>query len=225
MKKRLLTTLLGLALVLACAAPAMAQQEQDRSDWELAFYEIHYADRLELWQELLFRSRAKKDLEVNQIGGTKLQVYASRATQAEIKHLIKKRDKAPEAHEFQVVLLKASTRPNGAPATLTPHAQKALADLRGFLPYKSYSWMDSAPLRVISAASVRLAASYELGFQIRGNPESGFAAEFRLSQRIDDKSVVYIASDLTIRKGETVVVGTSKINSETALVVLLTALP
>lgn len=150
---------------------------------------------------------------------------------------------------FQIILLSASQQGSSSLQDLPPGAQKALEDVRQFLPYKSYTLSDMAWLRSSARAQAQLKGpngkEYHLSFTFR---EAGSAAGKRLS--IDSFSLnpgldhlpsappavepgytppptrSLISTSFDLQVGETVVVGVSKADrGDHALIVLLTAVP
>lgn len=160
---------------------------------------------------------------------------------------------ADRTYTFQIVLLAASVDGPARYENVPANAQKALADIKDFLPYKSYELLDLAWLRSSRRAEAQLSGpggrtlSAALRFY---SPESE-------PQRIEIQRLVVVEAPLLerllieaprqggaptaaapqairplletsfgMRSGETVVVGTSKLDGPTkALVVLLSALP
>ena len=136
---------------------------------------------------------------------------------------------------FQVVVLLAEAAGNQRPEGLSPRAHKALADVRDFLPYKSYRVVDSAWIRTDEVASTNLSGleGRTLQVEMRMSPFRGTDEEpirvndFNLltSQEGRDRRLI-LHTSFGIRPGETIVVGTSKLDGpDKALVVLLSALP
>jgi hypothetical protein len=151
----------------------------------------------------------------------------------------------PRNQNLQILLLSASLKPSTTAGPEIPeNAQKALNDLKKFLPFKSYQLVDGAWLSATEGRSAqgRLAgnngAAYkvELRFRATGDtePPTLFVDGFRLEQEM----VVQmqggpqfggrrlIDTTFSVKEGETIVVGTSKADgADGALVVLLTAVP
>jgi hypothetical protein len=154
---------------------------------------------------------------------------------------------------FQLVLLAASVDGPARFENVPANAQKALADVKDFLPYKSYQLLDLAWLRSSRSAEAQLAGpdGRTLSAQIR------FYSPQDEPQRIEVQRLVVVEANVLptlliepprtdgaptataprplrplletsfgMRSGETVVVGTSKLDGPSkALVVLLSALP
>ncbi len=147
-----------------------------------------------------------------------------------------------ETHSFQVSLLIADTKNGSGFEGLSKNAQKALEDLQDFLPFKSYRLLDFAWLRTSSRSSAKVKGpdghEYELTLGIGSvSPESDgkiYISRFDLrgsssantGSRSPLLSQALISTSFGIEVGETVVVGTSRLEGDhRALVVLLTAVP
>jgi hypothetical protein len=145
---------------------------------------------------------------------------------------------------FQIALVLADNEPSKeAPQTLPKGLQKALADIQDFLPFKSYRLFDSALVRASGHGRTKLKGpdgEYEATFLFRddGDAKSGLLVDqFSLEKeptpppqslprgvapRAPEPPQV---SSFRIRKGETVVVGSSGLAGGKSLIVVLTALP
>jgi len=147
-----------------------------------------------------------------------------------------------ETHSFQVSLLIADTQNGSGFEGLSKNAQKALEDLQDFLPFKSYRLLDFAWLRTSSHSYAKVKGpdgqEYELTLGIGGvSPESDgkiYISRFDLrdgsaattGSRSPLLGRALISTSFGIEEGETVVVGTSRLEGDhRALVVLLTAVP
>ena len=143
---------------------------------------------------------------------------------------------------FSLLLLLGETQGAAQPASISAPARKALADIKDFLPYKSYRVLDTQWI----AGSDTGNNSGGLGgldnqtysFELRtfplvqgakpGTADAALArAQFRLvfSRPAGDKvdTTIVLNNSFNITTGETVVVGTSRVQGDRALVVLLTA--
>jgi hypothetical protein len=179
---------------------------------------------------------------------TILEVFAPREVHENISRALLRQDAGPETQTFYVVLLAASPKPSGTPANLSPAANKALQDLQGFLPYRGYQVLDTALLRGTREMTGRLVGPegvgyrLELWFQQPGGPESKslYVQSFQLAEegpvpvgaatangkRDARPPRQLIRTSFTTQKGETLVVGTSRLDGgDDALVLLLTASP
>jgi hypothetical protein len=139
-----------------------------------------------------------------------------------------------EMQGFSVALLLGEVEGGSTPDNLPAGATKALADVREFLPYKSYRLLDTQWIRCCASSGVygRLRGLDEqhYTFNISINTFSGqkMTATFSLANEavtpLDMKKPI-IASNFSMETGETVVIGTSSLKGNRALVVLLTAVP
>jgi hypothetical protein len=153
-------------------------------------------------------------------------------------------------YTFQIVLLIAEVDGPTAFENVPPNAQKALKDVQEFLPYKSYRLLDLAWLRSSGSAEAQLSGlegqTLSAALRFRALDESG-ELEIRRFVVVPHRELTYrlqpgkdaggfsaapapvrplLESSFGMRAGETVVVGTAKLDGPTkALVVLLTALP
>jgi len=169
-----------------------------------------------------------------------LAVSASETVLARIEELITELNKLPETHEFQIVVLSASAT-GGIDTAIPSNVQSALEDVRSFLPYTGFSVLGTGWLRTSREGRTTLSGESglqaTLGFRSKTDATSPILVEdfsiFRTEPRevVSDGTVTMqmgrvnmLQSTFTIDPGESVVVGTSKLNGdETAVVVLLTA--
>jgi hypothetical protein len=146
---------------------------------------------------------------------------------------------------FQIALVLAGNEPGqGPPQTLPKGLQKALGDIQDFLPFKSYRLFDSALVRGTGRGHATLKGpdgeEYDARFTFRddGDARNGILVdEFGLvkkptaSSQPLPKGVAPRApeppqvSSFRIRRGETVVVGSSGLAGGKSLIVVVTALP
>ena len=150
-----------------------------------------------------------------------------------------------ETQLFQIVLLRGSRKGADDTEGLPKSAEKALNDLRDFLPFKHYQLLDTAIVRM----------SYGMGGEVTMSP---YQVKFSYDRKNEKISIWWftvmparkieqptpppgptregagiapeavkplISTSFQMDRGETVVVGSSKIAGDEALVVLLTALP
>lgn len=149
-----------------------------------------------------------------------------------------------ETQLFQVALLRASRKGTDDTEGLPKSAEKALADIREFLPFKRYQFLDSALVRsALGMQSTITVDTYEVKFSYEVKDDKLSILWFTVlpAQKIETPAPPpgpsrgparapeaikpLISTTFVMDRGETVVVGSSKINGEEALVVLLTALP
>jgi len=148
-----------------------------------------------------------------------------------------------ETQLFHVVLLRASRSGGDDTEGLPKAALKAVEDLREFLPFKHYRLLDSELVRVAQGPSAQVAMEpYQVRFAFtrkgekldiesftvlpaqaieQPTPRAGSAPE---AARIAPAAVKpLIATSFQMDRGETIVVGSSRIAGGEAIVVLLTA--
>ncbi|MCM2269011.1 MAG: hypothetical protein NDJ75_02805, partial [Thermoanaerobaculia bacterium] len=158
-------------------------------------------------------------------------------------------------YTFQLVLLAAETGGGGATSfeNVPANAQKALADVKDFLPYKSYKLLDLAWLRSSRLAEAQLSGpdgrtlSASIRFYSPGDEperlevqrlvvvESPGVPTMLLEAPRQDGAPTAVAprairplleTSFGMRAGETVVVGTARLDGPAkALVVILSAIP
>ena len=158
------------------------------------------------------------------------------------------RAEQPASRGFSVILAVGDLQ-GGTPARdLPPAASKALADMSQFLPYKSYELLDARWIlgSPRSTALVRGPEDREFELELRSSPRADnevqidfylrepsrvfpFAAGRGLRSGVNNTVRVVkrpgriIDTTFNMDVGETVVVGTSRLQGEKALIVLLTA--
>jgi hypothetical protein len=143
---------------------------------------------------------------------------------------------------FQVILLRGSTTGSTEIVGLPKNAEKAIRDMRDFLPFKSYRLLDSALLRVQDVGKARLSGippqQYEVRVAYRNLPNGKLSiSDFKIVAMklpgttplpagvAPEAERAIIDTSFTIDLGETIVVGSSKLGGDQALIVLFTALP
>jgi hypothetical protein len=139
---------------------------------------------------------------------------------------------APERVEslvegYSIVLVQGDMQSGSAADGVPKAAQQALSDMKDFLPYKSYSLVDSGWVRgETSRLHIRLRGLsgqdiIEASINVGWAPERQLGVGFGL----EAGGVLLISNRFTMRVGETVVVGTSRLGGDKALIALLTAVP
>jgi hypothetical protein len=134
--------------------------------------------------------------------------------------------------KFVFTLVLGDVQP-GAGSTFTPAAAKALADLKDFLPYKRYTLLDTIYQIGPNGTSAQMKGmddgqKYE--FFTQG---AAHAVPNRTSMRVHLRSMAaperpatfLIDTAFEIELGETVVVGTSRLDGNRALLLLVTSVP
>src|SRR5436305_2581454 len=147
-------------LVLAAAPLAAARPQQEKAEstpqptpvqtirYEIRYMDLHAAEQL-AWDQCAQKNRCRI-AGASQVGGLVKgirDVGADPETQQKVSRALAREDAAPRTQSFQLLLLAASARTGCSAAEVPANAQKALADLRGFLPFKSYQLLDSSWLR------------------------------------------------------------------------------
>jgi hypothetical protein len=251
--------LLLVALLLLPGALFAAQDDPPRATqsnrYEIRFMDIHAAEVM-AWDQCIQKDRCK--ITALAITGDSnfrgyLEVTAEPAVQEKIARALAKADGIPHTQSFQLLLLAADAKAGNQDAGIPANAQKALDDLKGFLPYKSFELLDAVWLRGTQDRTVqsRLAGRGGHGYEARlrfrsvGNPadKNLFFDTFHIRDeahtprppaadgadgpRLAPQPIRdLISTTFGIKVGETLVVGTSKMNgTNEALIVLITAVP
>jgi len=119
----------------------------------------------------------------------------------------------------------------GAGSTFTPAASRALADLKDFLPYKRYTLLDTIYKIGLVGPSVPVkgiddAQKYELWTTGQGHPDGKrMSVRVNLQTVSQERRTDLISTTFDIEIGETVVVGTSRLDGNRALLLLVTSVP
>jgi hypothetical protein len=157
------------------------------------------------------------------------------------------REEKSASHGFSVILALGDLQ-GGTPARdLPPAASKALADMSQFLPYKSYElidarWILGSPR---STSVIRGPENREYELELRTSSRSENEVQIDINLRDPSRAFALLngrgvrtgSREVRVRKnpgrildttfhmevGETVVVGTSRLQGDKALIVLLTA--
>lgn len=239
-----------LLLLTASVAAAAPRDESDPTHFHGVRYEIHYLDlhaaEVLAWEQCpaAIKDRCRVASASTHEGRVKfLEVTADSPTHERIALALAKADSSPTTQVFQAVLLAASNRPGVAAPDLPPGAQKALADIRGLLPFKSYEQLDGTLLRTTEVAEGQLVGregrryKIALRFEPAGAPGGNDLSIEQFQLREESSFPPSNAADKTprnprdlistsfgLKRGETIVVGTSKSDAgDEALVLLLTA--
>jgi hypothetical protein len=233
-------SILLLLLAFPLAVPAAARQQEEpeapkpisgyEASYQLRYMDVHVAETL-AWDQC----PQKSDCRITGAAsgrGALLRVITSPEIHARLARVFAERDSAPPTQTFNLVILAAGNKPNGPVTTLPQGAQKALDDIKGFLPFKHYRVLDTVFLRVtqgdVAQAQVAgfFGSTYGLTLRYQAGGLEGkqlFINGFGLETAKDEN---LIQTSFSMNAGETVVVGTSSAPpSEEALVAILTALP
>jgi hypothetical protein len=219
--------------------PPEPQVASNYSRFQIRFLNLHAAEVL-AWQQC--PPDAGEHCRISSLssdGNNYLDVVADAATRRKIAEILARADATPHTQTFQLVLLVADQQP-GDPPALSKNAQKALDDLRNFLPYKNYHLLDTAWLRTTEVIRARLVGKDGISYSVRLNCR-GIGAEEKQELYVRDFEVMeefsppvqkagraprsVLSTSFGLKVGETLVVGTSKLDGGDALVFLLTALP
>jgi len=239
-----LLLLAALAAMPAAAAQGGADAPLYENRYLVSHLDLHAAELL-AWEECTPKERCRVNSTMTGEGVKVLGVMADAATHARIVQALAREDAAPPTQVFQLHLLEGATAAAGAPpGDLPAGARKALDDLRGFLPYRSYRLLDAAWLPTTSTVRARLVgdrgASYEAELRFRRvgalEEKQLFVDGFRLREEGSSPALVdekgrdrppreLLNTSFGLDIGETIVVGTSRVDgaSDRALVILLTA--
>ena len=258
MRNTFIRSILSLALLLPSSLRAETPAEpplrdQRETQYAIRFLDLHAAEVL-AWDQCEQKDRCRVvtllapslNPSDSKLKGY-LGVRADPAVLEKISRALAKADGNPRDQSFQLLLLAAGGKARSGGPEIPANVQKALADLKSFLPFKGYelldsTWMRATQDRVTEARLIgRDGASYNATLVFRA-PSSGdlFVDGFRLKAepftptspggvkeaRNTRPGRDLIQTTFGIKTGETVVVGTSRVgDSDEALVVLLTAVP
>jgi hypothetical protein len=235
--------LLLLPAVAAAQEPSKPSPQSMR--YEIRFMDLHDAEVL-AWDQCADKERCRIGTVAVSDPGRKgyLEVAADAVVQEKIARLLARDDKALGNQNLQILLLSAGTKLPASGLEVPENAQKALSDLKKFLPFKSYQLVDAAWISATEGQPVRGrlqgsgGAVYQVTLRFRTTGDrkapSLFIDAFQLSQEMvvqmkegphfDNRQLMQ--TSFSVKEGETIVVGTSKADgADGALVVLLTAMP
>ena len=160
-------------------------------------------------------------------GAIVVVVFADDATHQKIAQALAEKDGIPPTRAFQVVLLVAERKgAGGIPADLPANCKKALQDVAGFLPFGSYRLLDVGWIRTTEAGNAQLAGLGTQPFYAQLHVRNRLGDQLFVDQfSIKDRATVLLSTSFSLKKGETIVVGTSKLDGDdSALVTLVSAL-
>jgi len=229
-------------LVLTMLGPAMFAAE-DEPETVSKFYQVHYLRPgvVEVLAKQACGGEFTHTCSMSWGSGGFAQFYGTEQQQDTMASSLAEKDAPPPTQIFQVHLLRAKMDEQKMPV-LPDDAVQALTDLMQLLPYKGFELVESGLMRTSGEAALFLGTvrRYQVRLIFKGDPESGKPLQIEFSlmadmlipdpARGDDAGKVgggtvrLIATTFGMSVGETVVVGTSKLNGGSeALVVLLTA--
>jgi hypothetical protein len=252
--------LLLLPGALRAAQPEPLTQTPQPMRFDTVRYSIRYMD-LHAAEVLAWNQCEKKErcrVVALAVGGDAtlkgyLEVTGDPPVQEAIARALAKEDSIPLTQSFQVLLLAAGPGGGNSGLEVPANAQKALNDLKGFLPFRSYElldavWVRGTQDRLMDGRLVgRGGSAYAMRLRFRnvGSPEERnlFFDTFHIREEPytprpsaaggnEGQPVAprppreLISTTFGVKMGETIVVGTSKVDgTQEALVVLLTAVP
>lgn len=172
-----------------------------------------------------------------------VMVVADDETHQRIARALTERDVLPATHAFQVVLLLADRQPGGIPQDLPANTRKALEDVVGFLPFTRFRMLDSGWVRTSREGQLQLGGLAGPPIDVslvvgRRGEDRMYIDGFKVLAPIvppgfdpkDPKNPpnwphrTLISTAFGIKLGETLVVGTSKLDGgDEALVALVSA--
>jgi hypothetical protein len=136
-----------------------------------------------------------------------------------------------QTYLFQVVVLIGGKEAADPSSDVPENARKALEDISQFLPYRSYRMVDLALIRSAGHGRGLMAGpdnhDYVVDLEFTRSRRAGkiFVEGFQLANRSRNSNPVLINTSFEVELGETIVVGSSKLNGgNEALIVLFTAI-
>src|SRR5262249_5111497 len=122
--------------------PAAPSRDAQTIRYELRSLDLHAAEVL-AWDQCAQKERCRV-ASVEITGHKYLEGGAEPAVKPKIARALAREDQPPRTPGFQILLLAAGLKPGGGGTEVPANVQKALADLKGLLPYKSYEVLDTA---------------------------------------------------------------------------------
>ena len=165
------------------------------------------------------------------------EIRAGVSTHGKIRKILDKKDAPPPvatSHLFQIAILKAGLQETKLPV-LSPGAARALEDLQQVFNFRGYELLAMPHVAANGLARVATRGadgiSYKVDFSARPDSEGqidirGFGLARVLTDGEMETRENLISSSFSLKSGETVVVGASRLNGDDqALIVLFSALP
>lgn len=235
------TLILGSLAILVLSVPLGAQEEGPAvfaRSYKLDILEHEAAEAL-AWEACPPEARDQWCVVIG-ASPRSLSVRADGPTHAKIAAAIAAAESVPSSQVFQVVLLQAENNGDAGLGKLPSGARRALEDAREFLPYTGYKMLGTALLRTDGRASsivngpegkdYRASLTYRDAAGRDGHRlvVRQFALDRLVSARPSSEEAVeripVIGTSFSMKPGETVIVGTSKLEAgDRALVTLLTS--
>lgn len=232
----------GFAIILLIAidgfASPLAAAELSRRQYDTSILESAIAEAI-VWQQCKESSSPCSVVNTNQLA---IIVEADARTLGRISAALATAQQVPRTQTFQVTMIEAANNGDHGLGNVPEPARAALADARGFLPFNGYRLLGTTVLRTDKGASAILNGPGDTDyncslsfhhavthdghqlvirhFSLQRMPPKGDNGQY-----LEGASAVDILStSFAMTPGETVVVGTSKLEGpDQALVVLLTA--
>ena len=185
----------------------------------------------ELNEDCRVTSQRANDPRTAGIRGTIEVKCGSEATQSKVRAALEAVDVPPATYRFHIAVLQGS-RKEGPSPELPPSAGKALDDFKKVMTFKSFQVEAETILQSDRDAEAQL-SNYAVELSLDRNSGSGDVINVRafklrgaVLQLLGDKNYypTFIETSFSIKKGETVVLGTS-LSDQQARVVLVTAMP
>jgi hypothetical protein len=228
----------AIAVLILIAAPVAAQETHQRH------YDVQILDP-DVAEAIVTKVclRSTTLCAVANVSPSDITVEADISMHPQISAALAEAQQVPSAQVFQVTMIEAENNGDKGLGNVPEPARAALEDARSFLPFNGYKLLGTALLRTNSSASAIVngpgGADYacEISFHhavtrdghqlvLRRFELSRMPPQNEFGQYLEGASAVEILnSSFGMTPGETVVVGTSKLEgANRALVVLLTAL-
>ncbi|HKV07815.1 MAG TPA: hypothetical protein VJ725_06745 [Thermoanaerobaculia bacterium] len=238
---------LALLLLLIASTELRAQPGRNvhNTSYRVGFLGSHAAEVL-AWEQCPEESRDDCAIATaTNDGKLFLNVRADVATHERIARALAEKDR-PLTQSFQITLLAAGDKPGAPGPDLAPGVRKAIDELRGLVPYECFEVLDTLWLRGTAGDLMRgrLVGRNEIGHQLTlhfralGGPGSQdlFVDGFSLTEEPGNNlqmpgggtrgSRRVLDTSFGLKSGQTLVIGTSKLDGgEESMVVLLTAVP
>ncbi len=142
-------------------------------------------------------------------------------------NLIKKFDVKPKQIEFKIRLILAEISKKSKSVNI-PELAKLLKELKSLLKYNSYQLLDSSYLKTSETkySSIRLGGTYSFNLSVKNlrfvKEQKSETISFEIFLKKDKKTL--INSNLSLKNGETTVVGVSKMSGDNkGLILIITA--
>lgn len=226
-----LRTLLA-ALVLALAVTPPAAADATGRHYGLHTLSYRVAETL-VWDICKSHGGIGAECQVQAASPANLTVRAPLAVHAQISEMLAKRDPTvPTSLLFEIVLVElVDNGDNRLDASPAPHQLRALEAIREVFPGKRAMILDTGLIRTKGGGQTQLAnakgdlhvAYLQLRSTVGGEDGLVFTVDLDLRYGASEDARTILGSRLTIAEGETVVAGSSRTDSETSMVVLLTS--